>query len=349
MTASSRVGDAPARPRRTRAPRGRRWRRPRTAGRARGSRAGAPGPSSCGRPSSSRRPIATVAISAIGRRSAGRAAPAGRGPAAPSSARSARRADAARRPGSKGARMTPSSVTIPVMSSAGVTSKAGLRTSVPAGAMRTPRMTRTSSALRSSIGMAAPSGVVEVDRARRGRDVERDAVAGRQDGQRVRADLVGRVAVGGDPVRPDDDDVDLAAGHEVAGRDVGDQRVRHAGLGQLPGRQPGALQVRPGLVDPDMERRPAWWAAWTTPSAVPNWPQASGPVLQWVRIRSGPSPGTGSAARPNVGQPAVVGRRLEDDGVGLRAHARRRSPRRPRTGRRALRSGPSSGRPPSAG
>ena len=47
----------------------------------------------------------------------------------------------------------------PVISSAGVTSNEGLRTSVSGGAMRTPRNDRTSSALRSSIGMASPSGV----------------------------------------------------------------------------------------------------------------------------------------------------------------------------------------------
>ena len=162
-------------------------------------------------------------------------------------------ATAAARPASNGPRMTPSSVTMPVMSSAGVTSKDGLRTSVSGGAMRTPRNDRTSSGLRSSIGMAAPSGRLEVDRARRRADVERDAVAGREHGQRVRPDLVGRVAVGRDPVRADEDDVHLAAGHQVTGRDVRDERVRHAGLGQLPGRQPGALQVRPGLVDPDVD------------------------------------------------------------------------------------------------
>ena len=42
-------------------------------------------------------------------------------------------------------------------------------------------------------------------------DVERHAVAGREHGQRVRADLVGGVAVGRDPVGPDEDGVDLAA------------------------------------------------------------------------------------------------------------------------------------------
>jgi hypothetical protein len=39
-----------------------------------------------------------------------------------------------------------------------VTSKDGLRTIVPSGAIRFPRMTVTSSAGRSSIGIAAPSG-----------------------------------------------------------------------------------------------------------------------------------------------------------------------------------------------
>ena len=75
----------------------------------------------------------------------------------------------------------------------------------------------------------------------------------REDGQRIRPDLVGGVAVGRDPVRADEDDVDLAARHEVARSDVRDERVRDAGLGQLPRRQARALQIRPGLVDPDVD------------------------------------------------------------------------------------------------
>ena len=183
-----------------------------------------------------RRPSASVGGGAVG--PGGRASPASaaqRACAAAVAAREARR--------SNGPRTTPSSVTIPVMSSAGVTSKAGLRTSVPGGAMRTPRNSRTSSA-RALLDRRWPPR-----RASRGRpsvvgahDVERDAVARRQHGQRVGADLVGRVAVGRDPVRPDEDDVDLAAGHQVPGGHVGDQRVRDAGLGELPGRQPGALE-----------------------------------------------------------------------------------------------------------
>ena len=73
--------------------------------------------------------------------------------------RSSRRATASASDPSNGARTTPSSVTTPVMSSAGVTSKAGLRTGVSGGAMRTPRTSRTSAAARSSIGTSAPSAV----------------------------------------------------------------------------------------------------------------------------------------------------------------------------------------------
>ena len=68
-------------------------------------------------------------------------------------------ATAAAKPAWYGPRMTPSSVTIPVMSSAGVISNEGLRTSVSGGAIRTPRNERTSSAFRYSIGIADPSGV----------------------------------------------------------------------------------------------------------------------------------------------------------------------------------------------
>src|SRR3990170_4706569 len=73
--------------------------------------------------------------------------------------RAVRRAIAASSAGPYGARRTPSSVTIPVISAAGVTSNDGLRTAVPSGAMRCPRTSVTSSADRSSIGIPDPSGV----------------------------------------------------------------------------------------------------------------------------------------------------------------------------------------------
>ena len=252
-------------------------------------------------------------------------------------------------PRSYGARTTPSSVTMPVMSSAGVTSKAGLRTSVPGGAMRTPRNSVTSSWRRSSIGMSGAVGRRQVDRRGRRDDVERDAVARRQHGQGVRPDLVGRVAVGRDPVRPDEDDVDLAARHQVAGGDVGDERVRDAGLGELPGRQPRSLEVRPRLVDPDVdrplgmmrglddaERRPELAGGERPRVAVGEDPGPAGP-----RERAGPRDRT----RPSGRGRSSPRRRSRPP---PRA-SRRRSRRRRRTGRRSTRSGPSSDRPPSAG
>src|SRR4029079_6815747 len=49
------------------------------------------------------------------------------------------------------------------------------------------------------------------------------------------------------------DHIHLATGHQMAGGDVGDEPVRYPGLSELPGRQAGALEVRPRLVDEDLE------------------------------------------------------------------------------------------------
>ena len=237
--------------------------------------------------------------------------------------RSRARSVASRRPASNGPRRTPSSVTMPVISSAGVTSNAGLRTSVPGGAMRTPRNSRTSSAAALLDHDRRAVRRREVDRARRGADVERDPVPGGEHGQRVRADLVGGVAVGRDPVGTDEDDVDLAARHQVPGGHIGEQRVRDAGLGQLPGRQPGALEVGPRLVDPDVDR---------ATGMVRRLDDAErGPVLaagQRPGVAVGQDADRAVVARrqdlqPELGQPAVVGGRLEDDRVGLGAHRSR--------------------------
>ena len=48
---------------------------------------------------------------------------------------------------------------MPAMSSAGVTSNAGLYTGVSEGAVWRPPVRRTSSPARSSMGMAAPDGI----------------------------------------------------------------------------------------------------------------------------------------------------------------------------------------------
>ena len=181
------------------------------------------------------------------------------------------------------------------------------------------------------------------------RDEERDAVAGREDGQRVRPDLVRGVAVGGDPVRPDEDDVDLAAGHEVAGGDVRDERVRDAGLGQLPGGQPRALEVRPGLVDPDVDGAAGVVGRLDDPEGRPELAARERPGVAVGRIRSGRSSGTRQGVEAERGEPAVVVGRLEDDRVGLGAD--RGGDRVAVLGQVAdgLVARPSPARPPSAG
>ena len=76
-----------------------------------------------------------------------------------------------------------------------------------------------------------------------------------------------------------------------------------ARAGRRPGPAPRSSAARPaGRVASRRPRRgparPAWCAAWTMPRAVPYWPQASGPVLQWVRMRTGRSSGVGRISSP---------------------------------------------------
>ena len=59
-----------------------------------------------------------------------------------------------------GARKMPRSVMIPAIRWCGVTSNAGFQTSAPSGVSCAPPTCVTSRALRSSIGICAPSGVV---------------------------------------------------------------------------------------------------------------------------------------------------------------------------------------------
>jgi hypothetical protein len=81
-------------------------------------------------------------------------------------------------------------------------------------------------------------------------------VVGGEHGKRVCPDLVCRVPVRGDPVGTGDDEVDLPAGHQRAGRGVGDHRVRDTGPLELPGGETGALEKRPSLVDEDALEEP---------------------------------------------------------------------------------------------
>ncbi len=119
---------------------------------------------------------------------------------------------------------------IAVTSSAGVTSKAGFHTAAPGGAARTPPNPAdlVGAALldrnRASVGRIRIHG-----RARRG-DIERHVVRPRREGQAVRADLVGHIAVGRDAVGADDDAGHVAPAQPARGHAVGDHGARDAGL-----------------------------------------------------------------------------------------------------------------------
>src|ERR1043165_2522328 len=111
---------------------------------------------------------------------------------------------------SYGARRTPRSVMMAVVSAAGVTSSAADLRPLRGAAL----LDRDGRAVRA----------VDVDRRHRRGDVERHAVRLRQDGYGVRADLVRRVAVRGDAVGADDDGVERPLLEEVPGHVVGDER-----------------------------------------------------------------------------------------------------------------------------
>ena len=92
---------------------------------------------------------------------------------------------------------------------------------------------------------------VQIDGRKRCGDVERDAVAFGEDGDHIRADLIGDVAVCGDAVGADDDGVNAALFHDVAAHVVGDQRDGNVVLHQFPSGQPRTLQIRPRFVGDD--------------------------------------------------------------------------------------------------
>ena len=127
-------------------------------------------------------------------------------------------ATASRREPSYGARWMPRSVTIAETRSAGVTSKAGFR----AG-----KRSVSSAGSRSSMGISAPVLVAKVDGRGRGNHVEGNLVEPGEHRERIRPDLVRRIAVGSDAIGAGDDQVDLARSHQRCGRGVRDHRVRH--------------------------------------------------------------------------------------------------------------------------
>ena len=144
---------------------------------------------------------------------------------------------------------------------------------------------------------------------------------GSQHRERVRPDLVRGVAVRRDPIGADEDHVDVASGHERPGGHVRDERVPHAGLLELPCRQPGALEVRPRLVDPDLERPLRRVGGLDDPERRPELP-----ARQRAGVAVGQDPqraiGLGQDRAARLGQPAMIVGRLGDDRHGLAEHRR---------------------------
>ena len=191
------------------------------------------------------------------------------------------------------------------------------------GAVRVLPNCSTSSASRSSIGMAAAAVGVQVDRGRGRSNVEGHLMSIGEHCKGVRADLVGHVAVGRDPVGTHDHDVDIAAREQRAGHRVGDDGVGNPEPIELPRGEPRALEQGPGLVDPDLHCLPDSAAARITPSAVPYPTVANDPVLQCVKHARRRRSGRHRTRRAR-------GSRNVSVGDALRFHERRTA-HRPRT------------------
>ena len=71
--------------------------------------------------------------------------------------------------------------------------------------------------------------------------------------QHIRADLVGNIAIGGDPVRAEKDFLRLAGAQEISSHIIADDLVGNAILLQFPGRQACPLQTRTGLIHQHMD------------------------------------------------------------------------------------------------
>ena len=136
-----------------------------------------------------------------------------------------------------------------LMLACGVTSKAGWRAWAPAGVDAGAAKVGDLGGVALFDGYVGAAGDGQVDGRQRRGHVERHAVLFGQHRQRVRADLVGGVAVGGDAVGPDHYAVDLSPRDEVPRHVVGDDAVLDALDAEFPRRKARALQPRPGLVD----------------------------------------------------------------------------------------------------
>ena len=85
-------------------------------------------------------------------------------------------------------------------------------------------------------------------------NVEGDFMAGGEHGFGVGANFIGDFAGAAQyAIAADDDEVDLAALHEMAGGVVGEDMVRNFLLGQFPGGKGGALGTRAGFIAEDVK------------------------------------------------------------------------------------------------
>ena len=98
-----------------------------------------------------------------------------------------------------------------------------------------------------------PVGQGQVHRAGRHHCIDRNPVLARHNRQLVGPNLVGDIPIGCNPVSPEEHSVHLTGAHQVASAVVSDQMHRDASPQQFPRGQPGPLQARSGLIDPDMD------------------------------------------------------------------------------------------------
>ena len=85
--------------------------------------------------------------------------------------------------------------------------------------------------------LAQPVTDAEIDGRRRQRHIERHAIVVRGERLEISADLVADIAIGGDPVGADDDEIDHPVLHQMAAGVVGNDGMRHAVMAELPRRQ----------------------------------------------------------------------------------------------------------------
>ncbi len=150
-------------------------------------------------------------------------------------------------------RITPFSVMMPAMRFGGGDVEGGVVDVDVAGGSLAAEAVGDLASLTLLDGNGRAIGDRQVERARWGRDVEGNAMGTGQQGHAVGADLVGRVAIGRDPVGSDDDFLDLAFPHHLRGHVVADQGDRDSTPLQLPGGQPGSLKKRPCFVGEDAQ------------------------------------------------------------------------------------------------